>query len=65
MAGADTGGFGARAPVSKKYKKWEEEERREGRRGDKKRGEREIMLVSYYNLNNDVFAICSEGNNVK
>ena len=23
------------------------------------------MLVSYYNLNNEVFAICSEGNNVK
>ena len=23
------------------------------------------MLVSYYNFNNKVFAICSEGNNVK
>ena len=23
------------------------------------------MLVSYYNLNNEVFAICSEENNVK
>ena len=24
-----------------------------------------MLVVSYYNLNNEVFAICSEGNNVK
>ena len=43
--GADTGGgaLGARAPHVKK-----EEE---------KKGEREIKLVSYYNLNNEVFAM--------
>ena len=43
------GSLGARAPRVKK----------------RKRREREMMLVSYYNLNNKVFAICSEGNNVK
>ena len=53
-------------PVYKKGGK-RKRKRREGRRGGKEGGEREIILVgrSNYNLNNEVFAICSEENNVK
>ena len=60
------GALGARAPRVKSKKRKRREERRGKRRG-KEGGEREIMLVglSYYNLNNEDFAICSEGNNVK
>ena len=50
------GALGARAPRGRKKGEREEEER------EKKEGE--IMLVSYYNLNNEVFAICSERKNV-
>ena len=51
ISGADTGHWGHVPPVSKK----KEEEGKRGKKRGKRRGEREIMLVSYYNLNNEVW----------